>query len=321
MTLTVVTGAAGFIGSHLVDELLVRGGRVLGIDQRDPSRDEVAGLNLRNAYRHATFEFRQADVTTSDLTAALAGCDTVYHLAGRPGVRSSWGVAFEAYVHANLLSTNRLIAACEAAGVRRLVLASSSSVYGDGPLPSREHGPVAPSSPYGVTKLAAESLCGAHARRASSGLTTVALRYFSVYGPRQRSDMAIRRILDAALSRRPVKLYGDGTQRREFTYVSDVVDATVRAAALDAKHAVFNVGGGSDVSLLKILSMVSELTDWPIEVDMRAACAGEAAATSADLTAARDKLGYWPRVDLRAGIAAQLAWQKSLASEELRSVA
>lgn len=311
-TRVVVTGAAGFIASHLVDALLAAGHEVITLDRRSVHDDVVAAANLAQALTHDRLRVRCVDLVTDDLDELIVGADTVFHLAGLPGVRSSWGARFGDYVTANILATNRLLAACEQAGVRRLVFASSSSVYGMARGPSREDDPIGPISPYGVTKLAAEQLCLAHAGRSDTSLSVAALRYFTVYGPRQRPGMAIGQLLLAALTGITVPLFGDGRQRREFTYVDDVVAATIAAASAELKAAVINVGGGSSVSMLDVVDLATAVTGRTVPILNAAPQAGDVAATEADLSLARRLLGYRPRVGLREGMARQAEWLAAL---------
>jgi nucleoside-diphosphate-sugar epimerase len=306
-----VTGAAGFIGSHLVDALLHGGYRVFGVDRRSPSQDATAAANLADALCHPRFSFARLDVAVDDLGGQLDGCRAVFHLAAIPGVRASWGERFNEYVTANIVGTARLLQACERAGVPRLVYASSSSVYGSAWRPSRETDPTGPISPYGVTKLAAEQLCLAHAQRHDTGLRVCALRYFTVYGPRQRPDMAIGRLLTAALDGVPLQLYGDGSQRREFTYVSDVVTATIAAAQVPEPPPVVNVGGGTSRTMTEVLTLAAELTGKPVPVVRTAAQPGDVSTTEADLTLARAALAYQPQVDLAQGMARQIDWLRT----------
>lgn len=314
----VVTGAAGFIGSHLVDALLRAGYAVVGVDLRSPRSDLLARLNLDCALKHPRFTWVEADVASVGLDAFLDGADCVFHLAAVPGVRRSWGSEFPAYVTANVVATERIVAACERVGVPRLVYASSSSVYGRTTAASRETDPTRPISPYGITKLAGELLCLAHAARADSPLNVVALRYFTVYGPRQRPDMAIGRMLAATLIGSPYPLFGDGSQRREFTYVSDVVDATIAASRIEQHQAVVNVGGGASVSMIDLIGIVRDLTRSPVPLTALAAQPGDVTATAADLTNARAWLGYQPSVDLRTGLARHLEWLRGLPPQALR---
>jgi nucleoside-diphosphate-sugar epimerase len=308
----VVTGAAGFIGSHLVETLLQHGHRVVGVDRRSPRTDRLAHLNLKHVLARPRFSWVETDLLRADLDGLLDGAMCVFHLAAVPGVRASWGPNFLDYVAANISATALLLAACERAGVPRLVYASSSSVYGPAGTASRENDPTRPISPYGVTKLAGEQLCLAHATRPDSALSVIALRYFTVYGPRQRPDMAIGRILAAALTGGRYSLFGDGTQRREFTYVDDVVDATVKAAHVNASAAIVNVGGGSSVSMLDVLRLAQDVTGNPVRLTTLPSQAGDVAATMADLSAARVLLGYRPRTDLRAGITRHAEWLRRI---------
>lgn len=310
----VVTGAVGFIASHLVDALLARGHEVIAADRRSVHDDGLVAVNLARAVGNPRLRLRTIELAIGDLDRLVAGADTVFHLAAVPGVRSSWGSRFGEYVTSNVVATHRLLAACEHAGVRRLVFASSSSVYGTSSGPSRESDPANPISPYGVTKLAAEQLCLAHAGRPDTRLTMAVLRYFTVYGPRQRPGMAIGRLLRGALTGLGVPLYGDGLQRREFTYVDDVVAATLAAATGELTAEVINVGGGSSVTMLDVLDLVHDVTGRPVPLVPADAQAGDVAATEADLTRARQLLGYRPSVELREGIARQAGWLAELAA-------
>ncbi len=206
-----VTGASGFIGSHLVDHLLSNGWSVAGVDRRSPASDPVAYRNLQDTTDNPLFQFVHADVTDTRLRD-LRDVGVVFHLAAATGVRASWDKNFPSYMHDNIVATHHLIQECERAGVPRLVVASSSSVYGTAAVPSKEDGQVLPLSPYGVSKLAAEQLALAYAARAAAATSTVVLRFFTVYGPRQRADMAISRMLNAVHTGRPMRLYGDGQQ-------------------------------------------------------------------------------------------------------------
>jgi nucleoside-diphosphate-sugar epimerase len=305
----VVTGAAGFIGSHLVEAMAAQGLSVVALDRRPPA------FEMLPPSPHV--EKVQLDLVSDELDPWLAGCDAVFHLAARPGVRSSWGDDFGDYVSANVTATQRLLEACVRQKVPRLIFASSSSVYGSVLGASREEDELRPMSPYGVTKLAAEQLCLAYARRAASPLTVVALRYFTVYGPRQRPDMMLGRAIFAAYSGAPLTLYGDGTQRREFTYVSDVVAATIAAAGIEATDEVINVGGGSTVSIIDALEIVSRVTGRPVPLEVAGPQAGDVPTTHADLYLARDLLDYQPTVDLADGLRRHNDWMLAVERQRL----
>lgn len=303
----VVTGVAGFIGSHLAAALIRAGATVIGIDRRSPRCDEAAATNLAALVDAPTFTCVVADLRTAPLDQHVRGADVVYHLAAIPGVRPSWGARFEDYTSCNILATQRVMHTATRLGVPRVVVASSSSVYGstDGS-PSRESDPPRPSSPYGVTKLAAEQLCLAHAARSDSPTTAVALRYFSVYGPRQRPDMFIQRALTATLTGRPLHLFGHGHRRRDFTFVDDVVAATITAGTACTPSTVLNVGAGVGASLRDVLDIIHQIVDRATPVEIVADHAGDVDATLADTTAAQHQLGWHPAVTLTEGIAQQL---------------
>ncbi|MFO7173430.1 MAG: NAD-dependent epimerase/dehydratase family protein [Bacillota bacterium] len=318
MPLAVVTGCAGFIGSHLVERLLRSGYTVRGIDRRSPAGgDPEARFNLAGALGHPGFELHVGDLLELDLPPILAGADYILHLAARPGVRGGWGDDFDGYVRDNFLATQRLLRACTGTGVRRLVLASTSAVYGAARPPQRERGPTRPLSPYGVTKLAAEQLVRMYGRQ--HGLPWTILRYFTVYGPRQRPDMAFRRMLADARAGRPVRVYGDGSQVRDFTYVDDVVAATVLAMRQpQAAGKTLNVAGGSPVSLREALAVLGEVIGRPPRVVHVPPTTGEMPVTRADMTRTRECLGWQPRVGLAEGLSRQWTWlQRRLLQEGL----
>lgn len=304
----VVTGVGGFIGSHLAESLIRRGVTVTGIDNRCLT-GQRGGDNVAALLHEPSFALINADLRTSDLSPLLARSQVVFHLAAIAGVRPSWGTRFKDYLDVNVVGTQRLVEGCEDAGVPRLVLASSSSVYGQhAGKPTMEEDQLRPSSPYGVSKLAAERLALAYANRSGSRTSVVALRFFSVYGPRQRPDMWISRVLHAARAREPVNIYGDGSQRRDFTYVDDVVAANVSAALISGRSEVINVGGGSAISMLDVLDLVTEVTGRTIRINRQGAADGDVSVTEANLTKAHRVLTYVPRTDLRTGIARQWAW-------------
>jgi UDP-glucuronate 4-epimerase len=305
-----VTGCAGFIGSHLTESLLADGHEVVGVDALTDTYAVVDKLHNLAAAREWTtaFSVSRVDLADAELEPLVDGCDVVFHLAGEPGVRASFGPAFERYVRNNVLATQRLLDAVARCGRPRVVLASSSSVYGESlSRPTPETATPAPVSPYGVTKLTAEQLAGAYGR--SHGLDVVRLRYFSVYGPRQRPDMACARFCAAALEGRAITVLGDGRQTRDFTYVSDVVAAT-RAAGVAARAsgATLNVGGGSATSLRDVIDLLSDLAAQPVDVEHEEAVTGDVRHTAASNQCAAATLGWAPRVGLADGLRAQWEW-------------
>ncbi|HVC42991.1 MAG TPA: NAD-dependent epimerase/dehydratase family protein [Candidatus Saccharimonadales bacterium] len=302
----VVTGAAGFIGSHLCERLLADGYDVVGVDNFSTFYNRTRKEdNLRTARRSRRFRLHEADLMTADLDAILDGACGIFHLAARAGVRDSWGDTFAIYTRDNVGATQRLLEALRRNPVPA-VFASSSSVYGDAPrLPVKESDPLAPSSPYGLTKLATEHLARIYVKE--YGLNVVSLRYFTVFGPRQRPDMAFTRFLSAALAGEPIRIFGDGRQTRDFTYVSDVVDATVRALRGPA-GAVYNIGGGTPASLEEVLLHIAQAVGASLHVEPRPRALGDVAHTWADTTRARDELGWSAQVSLEDGLGAQLEW-------------
>lgn len=302
---TVVTGAAGFIGSHLCDHLLASGDEVVGVDALTDYYDPaLKRRNLTGLHDRPRFVFHQADLLRAPLTELFADAEVVYHLAGQPGVRASWGDDFDRYVERNVQLTQRVLEAARGARLRKLVYASSSSVYGDAAAyPTAETLPAHPVSPYGVTKLAAEHLCELY--RGCFGVPTVSLRLFSVYGPHQRPDMAFARLILAALDNAPFPLHGDGHQTRDFTYVRDVV-AVMRNAALRPWTGVANVGGGQRVTMNQVIRTVSELVG-PVLLRRLPEQDGDVRHTGADITVARRHLGYRPVVGIHEGLAAMVA--------------
>ncbi len=309
MTRALVTGCAGFIGSHLSESLLADGHAVLGVDCFNDNygrRDKL--VNLETAQSWDDFEFVPIDLARGDLLDLVEECDQVFHLAAEPGVRASWGQRFETYVRNNVLATQHLLEAARQWPEKRFVYASSSSVYGDAiELPAREDALPRPFSPYGTTKLAAEHLCSLY--HANYGVATVTLRYFAVYGPRQRPDMAFNIFCRRAAAGEAITVYGDGRQTREFTYVSDVVAATRAAAdAAGAEGRVYNVGGGSRASVRSALEIIEAAVQRPLDIRYLDAQLGDARDTGADIAAAQRDLGFSPRVSLSEGLNAQLQW-------------
>jgi len=301
---SVVTGAAGFIGSHLCHHLLDCGDEVVGVDcftdYYDPRRKEA---NVSGLLERKGFTLHRADLLTAALPQLVDGAEVVYHLAGQPGVRPSWGEEFVPYTKRNLLATQKLLEAVKEMGLWKLVYASSSSVYGNAErYPTTEDLRPQPISPYGVTKLAAEHLCELY--RVAAGVPTVSLRLFTVYGPRQRPDMAFSRLVDTALRGDPFMLYGDGEQSRDFTFVEDVVMA-MRASALARWTGVANIGGGTRTTMNEVIEKVSALIR-PIDVVRLPVQRGDVRHTAADTTVARRAFGYQPTVTLDEGLQAMV---------------
>ena len=311
-----VTGCAGFIGSHLVEALLEDGVEVLGVDCFNANyRRAEKQANLIRALDHDGFRFVAADLAEAEVAVLLAGCDVVFHLAAEPGVRTSWGTLFDRFVKNNVVATQRLLEAAMQTPDTRVVYASSSSIYGDSErLPTSEDCPPRPLSPYGVTKLAGEQLCRLY--HANHGVDTVALRFFTVYGPRQRPDMAFRRFCQAAVEGAPIRLFGDGRQSRDFTFVADVVGALRAAGAAEGVGGqAFNVGGGARVSLNAALEQLAALAGGPLDVQRSGRESGDVLHTGADITRARRALGYLPETDLATGLRAEFEWVLERASE------
>jgi UDP-glucose 4-epimerase len=303
-----VTGAAGFIGSTLAVSLASSGAEVVGLDCfTDYYGRDVKERNLQALLGRPTFRFVEGALQTVALDPLLDGVTHVFHLAAQAGVRASWGSDFTAYTSHNVDATQRLLEAAKGRPIERFVYASSSSVYGDrASIPMREDGLVQPVSPYGVTKLAAEHLC--HLYFVNHGIPTVALRYFTVYGPRQRPDMAFHRFVRAALVGSPIRLFGDGGQTRDFTYIDDVVAATRAAGDRGRPGGVYNVGGGSRVSMLEVVDSIERITGRPLDVRREPAEKGDMRDTFADTTRARDDLAFRPAWTLDRGLRSECEW-------------
>ena len=305
---TLITGAAGFIGSHLSEALVESGDEVIGVDcfldnyDAERKRGQIAGL-----LEGPRFRLVESAISDLDAAAELDGVDRVFHLAGLPGVRPSWGTAFSDYLEHNVLSTQFLLEACKGSSVQKFVYASSSSVYGDTDiLPMREDGLTLPHSPYGVTKLAGEHMVRLYHR--NFGVPTVSVRFFTVYGPRQRPDMAFQRFLEAARDGTPIRVFGDGEQSRDFTFVADIVEATRRAAETGTHGGVYNVGGGSRVTLNEVISTIEATCGCTLDLIREEAKPGDVRATEADCRLAEADLGYSPGTTLQEGIAKHWEW-------------
>lgn len=307
-----VTGAAGFIGSHLVAALLDRGMEVRGIDcfiDYYPRSTKESNLDVNR--RRPGFRFIEDRIQTTDLAALLEGVTHVFHLAAQAGVRKSWGRDFRIYTDNNVDATQQLLEACVGRPLHRFVYASSSSLYGDAAaIPMREDALPQPVSPYGVTKLAAEQLC--YLYHVNHGVPATSVRYFTVYGPRQRPDMAFHRFFRAALDDQPIVIYGDGEQTRDFTFVADAVAATVAAGDRGVPGRAYNIGGGSRVTVNEVLRIVETLVGHPLKIRREPVQKGDMRDTYADTSLARADLGFEPAVSLREGLEAEYRWLSTL---------
>jgi UDP-glucose 4-epimerase len=303
-----VTGAAGFIGSHLAERLISQGAQVVGVDAFTdyyPRSDKER--NLSALVKMDDFTMVEASLTTVDLVPLLKNVTHVFHLAAQPGVRQSWGQAFHRYNANNVDATQRLLEACTGQPIERFVYASSSSVYGNSTsLPMSEQAVPMPVSPYGVTKLAAEHLCSLYCL--VKNVPTVIVRYFTVYGPRQRPDMAFRRFFESATSGAALSIYGDGQQTRDFTYVDDAVSATLAAAQRGSPGSVYNVGGGERIALREVVNMIERIIGRPLVLDRQGARNGDMPDTFADTKLAMRELGFVPTVSLEEGLRIEYEW-------------
>lgn len=306
-----VTGGAGFIGSHLSERLLAQGARVRAIDAfTDFYPRRLKERNLENLRGKSGYEFIEGDLRRLDLPQLLDGITHVFHLAAQAGVRRSWGDEFQIYTGLNIDSTQRLLEACVAKPIERLVYASSSSVYGDDvAIPMVETAVPQPVSPYGVTKLAAEQLC--YLYYFNYKVPTVSLRYFTVYGPRQRPDMGFNRFFRAILEGKPLVQFGDGLQTRDFTYVADAVTATADAAVRGVPGRVYNIGGGARVSLREVFDLIARVSGRKVTIDHHGPQKGDMRDTYADTSRAQADLGFKPSVTLEQGLRHMWQWMET----------
>lgn len=307
----VVTGAAGFIGSHLAEHLIEEGCEVVGVDSFCPyysveqKRSNVAALE-----ENPSFRLIKSNLLSIDLDTLLSDVDLVFHLAAQAGVRASWGHHFRDYTRFNIEATQELLEAAKDKGISRFVCASSSSVYGDvKELPVKETHPLNPISPYGVTKLACEHLCAIYAK--SFNVPVVSLRFFTVYGPRQRPDMAIHKFMKAALAHEPIEIFGDGAQSRDFTYVHDAVQACMLAAKKKTGIGPYNIGGGSRITVNDLVRLIQRVLDTSTDVRYVDKQRGDVMHTHSDCSKAKADFGFDPKHSLEEGLFEQAAWFRS----------
>jgi nucleoside-diphosphate-sugar epimerase len=311
-----VTGAAGFIGSHVSRELLRRGWKVRGVDNfADFYAREIKEDNIADLRQHGDFELLEEDLVDCDPDHLLRDIKGVVHLAAQAGVRTSWGQDFRTYSDSNILATQRLLESCRDSGVERFVYASSSSLYGETQeLPLREDAPLLPLSPYGVSKLAAERLCRLYWK--NFGVPTVSLRYFTVYGPGQRPDMAFHRFIRAMLTDETFRIFGTGEQTRDFTFVGDIVDVTIAALTAGPPGMAYNIGGGNRVSLKHVVDLMAKLTGAVPRIEHESFEDGDMMHTMADISLAGRELHYAPSTGIEDGLAAEIEWMKKLLEKE-----
>ncbi len=307
-----VTGAAGFIGSWLSEKLLALGHDVTGIDcLTDYYSPQIKRRNIEAALQNPRFKFLEQNLLETDLHMLLGECDVVFHQAAQAGVRASWGRDFEIYTSNNVLATQRLLEAAKGLPIKRFAYASSSSVYGDAVrVPASEDDPTRPVSPYGVTKLAAENLCQLYHK--NFGVPTVSLRYFTVFGPRQRPDMAFHKFIKAMLSNEPLPIFGSGEQTRDFTYVEDAVNANVLAMEKGRAGTIYNIGGGSRISLNHAIELIEKIAGKKAKRNQSGPQKGDVLHTWADTTRAQTELGFKPRFDVEEGLRQEFEWLNAL---------
>jgi len=308
-----VTGVAGFIGSHLAERLIKEGHKVIGVDCfTDYYPREIKESNIKKLRGDSAFDFHDADILEIDLENVLSNIDVVFHEAAQAGVRASWGANFKIYTENNVRATQRLLEAAKTARLKKFIFASSSSIYGDAEsYPTHEEMKPMPISPYGVTKLAAEHLCYLYYK--NYGIPTISLRYFTVYGSRQRPDMAFHKFIKAILNNEEILVFGDGKQTRDFTYIDDIIDANISAMHTQVVGEVFNIGGGSRIIVNDTISIIERVCEKRAKKKYVEKQKGDVIHTAADISKAKELLGYEPKFDVEKGIANEVAWLRTIA--------
>ena len=310
-TEVLVTGACGFIGSHLCEKLLKKGYMVIGIDSfTDFYPKTIKEKNIEISLKKSNFKFVETDIL--NLTSIDKDIEYIFHTAAQAGVRTSWGENFDIYTRNNILATQHLLELCKNhKKLKKFIYSSSSSIYGDAEtLPTKEDTIPKPVSPYGVTKLAGEHLCQLYHK--NFGIPVICLRYFTVFGPRQRPDMAFHRFIKSAMSGKPIIIYGDGKQSRDFTYVSDVVAANILAMENNTKEIIFNIGGGNYATINETIEILRKLLELPVKVKYKEKEKGDVRDTKADVTMAKKELGFNPKYDLNYGLEQEIKWIKGM---------
>lgn len=308
----IVTGAAGFIGSHLTQRLLKENYEVLGIDDfQDYYPKWIKERNIAPLLKQNNFKFLPENINSLDFDLLLAKHDCIFHLAAQAGVRNSWGENFSVYTRNNIDTTQKLLESAKKNNLKKFIYASSSSVYGDcHDLPMKESSPLKPYSPYGVTKLAAEHLCTLYYRNYS--VPTVSLRFFTVYGPGQRPDMAFHKFLKSAFEGKNITIYGDGSQTRDFTYIDDIIEANLSAFHLGKPGEIYNLGGGKNIILREIFPLIEKICQKKIMVNHINKQHGDVSHTFADITKAKEDLGFSPRITLEEGLTEEWKWIQNI---------
>lgn len=307
-----VTGAAGFIGSHLCKKLIRNGGHVLAVDGfTDFYPRRMKEKNIQPVVNHPHFHLVSQDLLDLDLNSMLEKIDVVFHMAAQPGVRTSWGSDFSVYTRNNIDATQRLLEAAKTSDIKKFIYASSSSVYGSCPqLPMIETSTLHPFSPYGVTKLAAENLC--HLYHKNYGIPCVSLRFFTVYGPGQRPDMAFHKFFKAIAEKREITVFGDGQQTRDFTFIDDIIRANLSSIENGRPGETYNLGGGTQKKLADILTVIEEISQTELKIRYVEREKGDVPHTYADIQKAKRDLNYAPRVSLEEGLKLEWEWIKAI---------